>query len=266
MKRANRKTIESGRGGILGGRLAQVIRRFRVTVVRSDRHFTAPANSPCDRPPSQQGKAEQSRVVTCLRVPGGRSTTLFHETMGRPRSARAHQAVVKATLKLIAQHGIDATSVDAIADASRVSKATIYNHWSTKEELCLEAIGRVCGDLPVFESGNPKADLADLVRHVAHAPENKAQRRIWPRVMSHAMGHLALARALRDRFDQPRRIEVSRIVKVAISRGQLRPDVDIDLALDLLFGPVMHRYFASIPMPVDLPDRVVDAFWKIHSR
>jgi len=80
------------------------------------------------------------------------------------------------------------------------------------------------------------------------------------------MGHLAFARALRDRFDQPRRAQVTRIVKEATKRRELKPGVDIDLALDMLFGPVMHRYFASIPMPADLPDRVVDAFWKTNSR
>jgi AcrR family transcriptional regulator len=186
--------------------------------------------------------------------------------MGRPRSVRAHEAVLKAVLKLISERGIDATSVDAIAEVSGVSKATIYKHWRAKEALCLEAIGLVSGDLPVFDSGDPRSDLTALVRHVARGPETKALRKIWPRVMSHAMGHLAFARALRDRFDQPRRAQVTRIVKAAISRRQLKPRVDIDLALDLLFGPVMHRYFASIPMPADLPDRVVEAFWKIHSR
>jgi AcrR family transcriptional regulator len=186
--------------------------------------------------------------------------------MARPRSVKAHEQVLKATLKLIADRGIDATSVDAIAEESGVSKATIYKHWDTKEALCLEAISRVSGHLPLFDCGNPRTDLTELVRYVAHGPETKALRRIWPRVMSHAMGHLAFARALRARFDEPRRVQVSRIIKSAISKGQLRPKIDIDLALDLLFGPVIHRYFANIPMPPDLPDRVVDAFWRIHAR
>ena len=186
--------------------------------------------------------------------------------MARPRSVHAHEEVLKAALKLIGDRGIDATSVDAIAGVSGVSKATIYKHWDTKEALCLEAIGRVSAYLPLFDSGNPRTDLTELVRYVAHGPENKAHRRIWPRVMSHAMGHLAFARALRARFDEPRRLQVSRILKSAVSKGQLRSNIDIDLALDLLFGPVMHRYFASIPMTPDLPDRVVDAFWKIHAR
>lgn len=186
--------------------------------------------------------------------------------MARPRSVHAHEEVLKATLKLIGDRGIDATSVDAIAEVSRVSKATIYKHWDTKEALCLEAIGRVSGQIPVFDSGDPRADLTELVRYVSQGPETKALRRIWPRVLSHAMGHLAFARGLRARLDEPRRAQVSRILAAAISKGQLRSDMDMDLALDLLFGPVLHRYFASIPMSPDLPDRVVDAFWQTHAR
>jgi len=190
---------------------------------------------------------------------------LRQEIMARPRSAHAHEEVLKATLKLIGERGIDATSVDAIADVSGVSKATIYKHWDTKESLCLEAIGRVCGKLPVFDSGNPRIDLTELVRYVSHGPETKALRKIWPRVLSHAMGNLAFARGLRARFDEPRRVEVSRILNAAAARGHLRSKIDVDLALDLLFGPVIHRYFANIPMAPDLPNHVVDAFWRMHA-
>ena len=60
--------------------------------------------------------------------------------MPRSRSTRAHQQVLDAALKLFARRGIDPTSMDAIAAASGVSKATIYKHWRDKDALCLEAL------------------------------------------------------------------------------------------------------------------------------
>ena len=53
--------------------------------------------------------------------------------MGRPRSEQAHVRVLEAAAGLFADQGIDATSMDAIAEASGVSKATIYKHWPDKE-------------------------------------------------------------------------------------------------------------------------------------
>ncbi|HJY08747.1 MAG TPA: helix-turn-helix domain-containing protein, partial [Bryobacteraceae bacterium] len=62
--------------------------------------------------------------------------------MARQRSTRAHDQVLDAALKLFSKRGIDSTSMDAIAGASGVSKATIYKHWPNKDALCLEVMAR----------------------------------------------------------------------------------------------------------------------------
>lgn len=185
--------------------------------------------------------------------------------MARPRSERAHEAVLKAALALIGERGIDLTSVDSIAELSGVSKATIYKHWRTKDALCLEAITRVAAGLPTFHSGNPRADLIELVRYIGRARKPKGGLgKIWPRIVSHAMSNIAFARAMRAQFDAPRRAELTRILNQAAECGQLRSGIDVDLAMDMLFGPVMHRHFASSPMPADMPERVVEAFWRTN--
>ena len=65
--------------------------------------------------------------------------------MGRPRSASAHRLVLDAAANLFSDRGIDATSMDGIAAASGVSKATIYKHWPDKEKLALEVLSYVHG-------------------------------------------------------------------------------------------------------------------------
>ena len=182
--------------------------------------------------------------------------------MARPRSERAHEAVLAAALKLIAEKGIDVTSVDAIAELSGVSKATIYKYWRTKESLCLEAISQVSGGLPAFDSGDPRSGLIELVRYIGRGRQLKGGLgKIWPRIMAHAMGNPTFARALRAQFDAPRRARLTSILEQAAAQDKLRTGIDIDLAMDLLFGPVMHRHFARTPMPSDMPEKVVDAFW-----
>ena len=88
--------------------------------------------------------------------------------MPRPRSALAHKKVVDAAVELFSERGIDATSMDAIAEASGVSKATIYKHWPDKDSLCLEAMGYLHGldeEPPIFDSGDYRADLIAQRRH-----------------------------------------------------------------------------------------------------
>jgi AcrR family transcriptional regulator len=181
--------------------------------------------------------------------------------MARTRSARAHEDAINAALELIAARGIDVTSMDAIADASGVSKATLYKHWPTKEALCLEAIGSVDGELPLFDSGNPRADLVELLRHISQKRNPGLAAKLWPRVIGHAAGNPAFGAALKARFEEPRRAQVTRLIKAAIASGELRRDLDIEIAPDLLMGPVLHRCFVDATSPADLAERVVSAYW-----
>ena len=71
-------------------------------------------------------------------------------------------------MELFAERGIDATSMDAIAQSSGVSKATIYKHWADKNSLCLEVLAQVHGldeEPPVFNSGDFRANLIAQLRH-----------------------------------------------------------------------------------------------------
>ena len=81
--------------------------------------------------------------------------------MPRTRSASAHRKVLRAALQLVAECGVESTSMDAIAGKSGVSKATIYKHWADKDALLLEMMAEVNGlhTRPVFDSGNTRADM-----------------------------------------------------------------------------------------------------------
>ena len=116
----------------------------------------------------------------------GRQFPKADESMSRAPSTEAHEAVLSTALKLMTDRGIEGTSVDEIAQVSGVSKATIYKHWTSKDVLCIEAISRLKCDLPVFDSGNPRADVAGLLRHLAHTKKPEALSRIWPRVIGYA--------------------------------------------------------------------------------
>jgi AcrR family transcriptional regulator len=84
------------------------------------------------RPRSGKGSAEA--------LPRGGEETAEATRRGRPRSEKAHQAILDAAAELLLARGLSAVSMEAVAGRARVSKATIYRWWPTKETLALDAL------------------------------------------------------------------------------------------------------------------------------
>jgi len=185
--------------------------------------------------------------------------------MARVPSTEAHEAVLGAALKLMTDRGIEGTSVDEIAQVSGVSKATIYKHWASKDVLCIEAISRLKCDLPVFHSGNSRADVAGLLRHLAHTKKPEALSRVWPRVIGYAAGNPAFAKAFRARIVDRPRAQLAGLLRNAIDKGELRAGLDVELALDVLLGPILYVRFMQLTVAPELPQHVVDSFWWLHA-
>ena len=187
--------------------------------------------------------------------------------MARPRSARAHKQVLDVAEKLFSERGVDATSMDAIAEKSGVSKATIYKHWPDKEALCLEVLGRL-REFPVFESGDVRADITALLGHQPCERGAAIRQRLMPHLVAHAARHPEFAKAWKKRMLKPPRAQLTRLLRRAVAEEKLSPKLDIGLGVALLIGPVMyHRILnpLSTRLPGGLPERVVDSFWRAHA-
>jgi AcrR family transcriptional regulator len=190
--------------------------------------------------------------------------------MARQRSTRAHDQVLDAALKLFSKRGIDATSMDAIATASGVSKATIYKHWADKNALCLEVMARLHGlhEQPVCESCDVRTGIVALLSHRPPEQRSEQQARMMPHLMAYAASNPAFGKAWRSRVMEPPRTQLIQLLKRAVASGELPADLDFDLSVALLIGPRMYSYVLSLiqgKLPENMPERVVDAFWKAHA-
>jgi hypothetical protein len=190
--------------------------------------------------------------------------------MPRTRSARAHQQVLEAALKLFARQGIDATSMDAIAGASGVSKATIYKHWRDKGALCLE----ILPPPPPLETshhkktGDSRAAMLAILNRRPGAPRSALQDRLMPHLMAYAARNPAFAKVWRARMMQPARLQMREWLERSIAEGSLSPHLNLDVAEAMLFGPAMYRHVLSLfgrHLPENLVELVVDAFWRAHA-
>ena len=112
----------------------------------------------------------------------------------------------------------------------------------------------------MFSSGNARQDLIDFLTHLSKVDKPDVLMRIWPRIIGYAAANPKFGAALYQDSFGPRRAQITRILTEGASRGDLRPGIDPNLAMDLLIGPVMHRRFAGNLLSDDFPEQVVDNF------
>ena len=190
--------------------------------------------------------------------------------MTRGLSQRAHQKVLETAAELFAERGIDATSMDAIAAASRVSKATIYKHWADKEALCLEVLVHVHHaneEPPEKDSGDLKADLIALLTYEPPARQAAIQKRLLPHLIAYAARNQEFGRAWRARAMERPVAAIKRLLRRGIGQGVFPAVLDEQLGVALLFGPMMLRHIFSGSMDKEwLARGAVEAFWKAHAR
>jgi AcrR family transcriptional regulator len=163
--------------------------------------------------------------------------------MVRSRSIEAHEKVLRAALDLFAERGIEAASMDAIAQQSGVSKATIYNHWEDKEALLLEVMSFIHG----LDRQREDIDTGDLCRDLTTVltrrhPEqfDEYHHRIVPALIAYSATHKDFGQAWRNRVMDPPRAAIRAILRRNIERGLLPPALNIEHSIPLLLGPVLY--------------------------
>jgi AcrR family transcriptional regulator len=163
---------------------------------------------------------------------------------GRPRSESRRRAILKAAYELLCDHGLAGTSMDAVAERAGVSKATIYRWWSSKELLALDALYESWDtETPAPEMGETtlEDELLALVLPWVHMIADSSSTRILLGILTKAKDDPGFADAYRERFIRPRREGSRGVLRRAIERGEVAADVDIEVAADLIWGPLYHR-------------------------
>ena len=162
---------------------------------------------------------------------------------GRPRSEARKQAILDAAFVLLGEHGLGGTSMDAVAERAGVSKATIYRWWPSKELLALDALYAawdVTGPAP-RDTGALRGDLLALVRPWVRQAGAGPSARILVGVLAAAHADPEFGAAYRARFVEPRRDQARAVLARARVRGELAAGVDVEVAIDMLWGPLYHR-------------------------
>jgi AcrR family transcriptional regulator len=190
--------------------------------------------------------------------------------MTRGLSQRAHNKVLEAAVELFANRGIEKTSVDAIAAASGVSKATVYKHWADKEALCLEVLAFVHGidEGPRDEdTGDLKADLRTFLLYEPPKKRADIQKRLVPHLLAYSMQNEEFGRAWKLQVMDRARTHLKNLLRRGMERGIFPSVMDVDLGVALLLGPMMYRHIFGPGIDrVWLAEGAVESFWAAHAR
>jgi AcrR family transcriptional regulator len=177
---------------------------------------------------------------------------------GRPRDAGAEPLILEATLELMREVGFGRLTVDAVAARAGVGKATIYRRWPSKSELVLASARCLVSDIEVPDTGSVRSDLQRHVRDIVTHMKSSPMGRIMPALAAEARENPELDALLREFASDKRRL-VRQVLQRGRERGEIRSDVDLEVLIDLLAGPIFYRCVVfGAPPSVAHMSKVVD--------
>jgi AcrR family transcriptional regulator len=184
---------------------------------------------------------------------------------GRPRHAAARQAIVEATLELLAERGFQAATMDEIAARAGVGKNTIYRRWTSKEDLIADAIRDLTAELDVQDDGEIYARLLARIRDFMHVFADPLLGRLLPGLLGELERNPAFASAYVERIVTPRYERIIAVLREAVDRGELAEGTDPEIVADLLIGPPLLRLrfpFGLPDLPERYPEEVLETIWR----
>jgi AcrR family transcriptional regulator len=163
------------------------------------------------------------------------------------RSEPARRAILAAALDQVGEVGYAKLSIEGIAAAAGVGKQTIYRWWPSKGAVLLDSLlalseGQDSEVLALPDTGDLEADLKLVLRATVDELNNPRYDGAMRALTAEMLRDPALAAACAERLDEPIKALKLQRLRSAQEAGDLAPDLDLDLAIDLIWGPLMSRW------------------------
>jgi len=170
---------------------------------------------------------------------------------GRPRSERTEKAILAAASQLLAESGLAAMTIEGVAERAGVGKASIYRRWPSRGALAIDAtLGDYLAGQPTRDTGGLEGDLLATARDWIRTVKRQPWGRTLKGLIAEVLHDPSLAGAWRERFVERVRQPRRPIVERAVARGEVPTGSDPELIMDLLYGPLYHRYLNG-HLPLD---------------
>jgi AcrR family transcriptional regulator len=164
------------------------------------------------------------------------STQEIKKSVGRPKSLASHAAILKATRDMLDEVGPARVTIDAIAKRAGVGKPTIYRSWSNAQELAMAAIIEPSGESDVPRAEDLEGLLVDIITRL-----NTKRGRHMALMLASSEPDGELFKAFANRVILKGRQEGLAILQAQVARGDIAPETDLAMVLDMMFGAIMLR-------------------------
>lgn len=182
-------------------------------------------------------------------------------TSGRPsgRSQRTHHAVMTAAAELLAENGYASITIEGIAARAKVAKTTIYRWWSTKAAIFMELYNELAAQmLTGLDTGSVEKDLRNLLRGLFKLFTTTSAGPAMVGMIAEAQSSPEFAKVFQEQFMVHRRNVTRKILERGVERGELLAELDIDLAIDIISGPIWYRLLQGhAPLDEHFADSVI---------
>jgi AcrR family transcriptional regulator len=170
---------------------------------------------------------------------------------GRPRSRQTNKAILKAAAEIVIASGLAELTIEGVAERAGVGKASIYRRWPSKGALAFDAVvDTIVTAEPTPDTGSLEGDLAGVAESWVRLANLRRVGRTLAHFIAEVQSDPDLGVAWRERFVNPIRNARRPIVERAIARGEIPAGSDPELIMDLLYGPLYHRYLNG-HLPLD---------------
>lgn len=153
--------------------------------------------------------------------------------------ADTRDRILRVTLHLLEENGYSAVTTESIATAARVSKATIYRLWTSKQHVVVEATRLRFGPVEAQDLGSFEAEIRWILEHRLADYRKPGTLRLVGSLIGAATNDNTLRAVLDDWIDQFGHA-IRHATERGVGRGDVRHDVDI-AALETLAAGVIAR-------------------------
>ena len=181
---------------------------------------------------------------------------------GRPRDPQVDRAILQVTLKLLTDLGYAGMSVERVASEAGVGKTTIYRRYSSKGELVAAAVGTLKGDLgPPPDTGDARADIIEMIVQSQLALAGGPGFAMIGALLVEEDRSPELLELFRERLMHPRRDEAVMVLQRGVDRGEIRADVDLEIAVQAMVGATFIRHMWGVAESRRRIEQTVDTVW-----
>jgi AcrR family transcriptional regulator len=162
---------------------------------------------------------------------------------GRPRSPQVQEAILRATLQLLAEVGYEHMSIEAVAAHAGVGKTAIYRRWNSKEELIVDALASAKKHPKMPDSGNVQQDMLLWVEAFIQNLHDPIERQGVALLIGTLFQHAQLAERYWSKYLVQITQDLTEVLKRGQERGEIREDIALETVIDILSGAVIYQMF-----------------------